>query len=69
MTYGPGYGEVYPRPIDQDPFMTRLDRENHTAQAQADVVREEGNKALAEQLEQAEAERTIAALEAHRYEL
>ena len=69
ITYGPGYGEVYPRTIDQDPFLIHLDRENHTAQAQADVAREEGNEALAERLEQEEAERTIAAQEAHGYEL
>ncbi len=55
--------------MSKDPFLTRLAQENRLAQAIADVAREEGNAALADRIESAEAERTIRALLAHGYRI
>jgi hypothetical protein len=55
--------------VSNDPFLARLAQESRTAQAMADVAREQGDLALADQIERDEAERTIQALLAHGYQI
>ena len=47
----------------------RLKAENATAQLSADLAREAGHSALADQMEIEEADRTIAVMEAHGIEM
>jgi hypothetical protein len=55
--------------MSSDPFLAQLEQENRLAQAIADAAREQGDTALADQIERDEAERTIQALLGHGYQI